>query len=84
MIFTTSAKQKDKTPWRWPGWIETCRSAYDIQNIVYIYVCVVHLLFWIINCHPCLTKGKKSALCIWKSFRPDGMNKQIFEQSECL
>jgi len=33
MIFITLAKLKDKTLWRWCGWIETCRSVYDIQNI---------------------------------------------------
>ena len=35
-----------KTPWRWCRCIETCRSAYDVENIK-IYV--VHLMVWITN-----------------------------------
>jgi hypothetical protein len=46
--FVTLTKHKFRTPWRWCRCIETCRSAYRIQNIVYIYV--VLLLIWKINC----------------------------------
>jgi len=38
--------EKVKTPWRWCRCIETCRSAYDVENIK-IYV--VHLMVQIIN-----------------------------------
>jgi len=30
MIFATLTKRKDKAPWRWCRYIETCRSTYDI------------------------------------------------------
>ena len=45
--FVTWAKDKDKTPWKWCTCTETCSSAYDVWNIVNIYV--VHLLVSIIN-----------------------------------
>jgi len=45
--FVTWAKYKFKTPWRWCRYIETFRSAYDIWNIINIYV--EHLLVWIIK-----------------------------------
>jgi len=30
MIFITLAKYKDKTVWRWYGWIKTCSSTYGM------------------------------------------------------
>ena len=69
--FVTLTKYKVKTPWRWCRCIETCRSAYDIENIINIYV--VHLLVWIINCTRCMVHTLKlwnihvhsTAVCIW-------------------
>ena len=46
--YVTLAKNKIETLWRWRRCIEKCRSAYDIENIVNIYV--VHLLIWVIKC----------------------------------
>jgi len=36
--FVTSAEYNVMTPWRWRRCIETCRSVYDIQNIINIYM----------------------------------------------
>jgi hypothetical protein len=36
--FVTLAKHKVKIPWRWCRCMETCRSTYGIQNIIYIYI----------------------------------------------
>ena len=41
MIFITLAKLKDKNPWRLRGCSETCRSTYDIYNIVNIYMLLI-------------------------------------------
>jgi len=38
MIFVTLSNQKFKTPWRWCGYIETCRSNYVIYNNVDTYM----------------------------------------------
>ena len=45
--FVTLAKYKVQTSWRWCSCIETRRRAYDIYNMINIYV--VHLLVWIIT-----------------------------------
>jgi len=36
--FVTLAKHKVKTVWRWCRCTETCRRAYGIENITYMYV----------------------------------------------
>ena len=65
MVFVTLTQWKaTKTRWRRSKCIETCSSAYDIKNIINIYIYIVHLLVWIINRTRCIVHTSK--LWTWK------------------
>jgi hypothetical protein len=65
--FVALAKHKDKTAWRWCRCIETCRSAYDIRNIINIYICcaIVGLDNKMYKIHGTYIKIRTGVFDIW-------------------